>query len=122
MLNNFRKNAMGTVTFDAQFPGMRKAQDFVVYPIEKGQPADVITVQSDTRIGRINLTTGNVAMSPPQSGGAYMAHLRLGKVVGTLAPELLAQMKDEIAKTAGSSVGSRGVTTDNAGASAVALI
>jgi hypothetical protein len=122
MLTNFRKNAMGTASFDAQFPGMRKPQDFVVYPIEGGKDAETITVQSDTRIGKICLKTGKVAMSPPQSGGAFLAHLCLGKVVATLEPAVLEQMKAEIAKTSGAKVGSRGVTTDNAGAAAVALV
>jgi len=55
---------MGTVSFDGKFDGMRKAQDFIVYPMHEGNSADSALVQSDTRIGRIDLQTGAVIMSP----------------------------------------------------------
>ena len=32
MISNIHKNCMGTVSFDAKFAGMRKPQDFIVYP------------------------------------------------------------------------------------------
>lgn len=68
-ISNVRKNIMGTASFDAKFDGMRKAQDFIVYPMKDS--AESALIQSDTRIGRINMQTGAVILSKPHSSGAY---------------------------------------------------
>ena len=50
ILSNFRKNFAGTASFDGQFEGMRKPQDFVVYPMKTGDVE--IQIQSDNRFGK----------------------------------------------------------------------
>ncbi len=118
MINNIRKNCMGTVSFDGRFDGMRKAQDFIVYPMHAGNPTESALVQSDTRIGRIHLTTGEVIMSPSRQGGSYNVHLMLAKPAGTLTAEELLLFKSAIFSTASGKAGNNAmhVFTDNSAA------
>lgn len=119
MISNITKNAMGTASFDAKFPGMRKAQDFCVYPVKGEGTAQAITIQSDTRIGTICLASGAVRMSKPQSSGAYFHHLAGAAVVATLDAEQVLMLKASVFATASGAAGSRGVSCDNSGAANV---
>lgn len=74
-IGNFRKNIMGSLSFDLKLSSMRKSQDFIVYPISKDDVDKPITIQSDTRIGVIDLETGRGLMSQSHTGGAYFVHL-----------------------------------------------
>jgi hypothetical protein len=117
MITNIRKNIMGTVSFDGQFQGMRKPQDFIVYPMHDGNDATHAKVQSDTRIGKIDLANGNVIMSPSRAGGSYGVHMLLAKPVGQLSSEELLLLKAAIMATASGKAGSNGIVyTDNSAA------
>jgi hypothetical protein len=48
--------------------GMRKAQSFLLYPYDGG---DTILLQSDTRIMRLNLRTGQAYMSASHANGSH---------------------------------------------------
>jgi len=114
-MSKFRRNIMGTLSFDLKIGSMRKAQDFVVYPVSKGD--DSIMIQSDTRIGRINMSNGMGKMSQSHSSGAYGVHLSMDKLIPfQLEPSQLLELKEELAKTAGKNVGSSVIKTDNEGA------
>lgn len=114
-IENFTKNSMGTVSFDGKFMGMRKSQDFIVYPLTAA--AASIKIQSDTRIGTIDLTTGEVRMSPPRSGGSHFIHLGLAASVGVLTGEELLLLKANVLATASAKAGTNGVIySDNSGA------
>lgn len=118
MISNLRKNRMGTVSFDGKFVGMRKAQDFIVYPM-KGAETHA-TVQSDTRIGEIDLTYGVVKMSPPRQGGSYGVHLAFAREQGQLTAEELLLFKAHIFATAHGMAGTNGIVyCDNSGAADV---
>lgn len=120
-ISNIRRNIMGTISFDMKLKGMRKPQDFIVYPITSDSAGDPIKVQSDTRIGLIDLPTGRGLMSQSHSSGAYNHHLQLDKKTKfTLSDSDRKMLTDKIKGTAGSSVGTRGITTDNSGASKLA--
>lgn len=123
MVSNIRNNIMGTVSFEGSFDGMRKSQEFIVYPMHKGGENNRILIQSDTRIGHINLDTGDVTLSPPRSGGSYSCHLILSKNSGQVSKEELAGLKYRIFQTAGDKVGNNSahVYTDNSNASNVAI-
>lgn len=118
MLANIRKNCMGTVSFDGKFDGMRKPQDFIVYPMHAGNSTESALVQSGTRIGRIHMTTGAVIMSPSRQGGSYNVHLMLAKPAGTLSAEDLLMFKSAIFATADDKAGNNAmhVFTDNSAA------
>ncbi len=112
---------MGTLSLECQFNGMRKSQEFIVYPMHEGNETDNILIQSDTRIGRIFLNTGNVIMSPPRSGGSYNVHLMFAKEIDTLSGEELAGLKFRLVQTAGKRVGNNVISTDNSGAENVSI-
>ena len=71
---NISKNRMGTISIDLKIKGMRKAQDFIFYPINK--ESKYIKIQSDTRIAKLNLD-GVGFMSKPHKSGAYFHHLQM---------------------------------------------
>ena len=71
MFNNIRKNIMGTTSFDAKFGRMRKAQSFIVYPINN--ETEIIRVQSDKRWAEINLTTNTIMLSSNHNYANSMA-------------------------------------------------
>lgn len=120
MISNFRKNRMGTVSFDAKFAGMRKAQDFIVYPVKQGDDALRPVIQSDTRIGIIDLETGSVWMSRPHANGAHFIHLSMERaLIDKLSPEDVFNLKARIFATAHGDAGraeNRIIGCDNSGA------
>jgi hypothetical protein len=120
-ITQIRKNIMGTISITAKFNGMRKAQEFIIYPIKAGDDATTLLLQSDTRIGRINLITGAVLMSPPRAGGSYGVHLAFASIIDTLNTEDLAGLKFRLVQTASPMAGSSVVYCDNSGADNVAI-
>lgn len=57
-----------------KFEGMRKEQEFIIYPC---LPTDAkVKLQSDTRMVMVDIHDGKAMMSKPCPGGAYMAHLQ----------------------------------------------
>lgn len=119
MIVNIHKNRMGTISFDAKFAGMRKSQDFIVYPIKAGDDADRLMIQSDTRIGDISMETGAVRMSKPHVNGAYFIHLHEAIVIDKLAQEDLFNMKAHVFSTAHGDAGraeNHIIGCDNSGA------
>jgi len=85
-------SSWGSLHFWAKFKGMRKQQDFIVYPHKKGE--QTIVIQSDTRIGELDLNTCNCRLSASIPGGAYFMHLStVDKANATIKAEDLAQIK-----------------------------
>jgi hypothetical protein len=116
----FSKNIMGTTDIEMRITGMRKPQNFIVYPIGKDDAGSVITIQSETRIGQINLVKGVGVMSQSHSSGAYFVHLQMDKLTPfTLSESDLEDLKTSVFKTSGSNVGSSIVKSDNSGASRI---
>lgn len=76
-LKGINKNCLGTLSIELRIKGMRKFQDFTTYPINKESTS--ITIQSDTRIARLNLD-GKGEMSRPHQNGAYFHHLSIDKL------------------------------------------
>ena len=120
---SIEKNCMGTISIDAKFKGMRKAQDFIVYPIPEGESTEKIKIQSDTRIGYINLENGIVSLCPPKSSGAYFHDLMFVKNVDILSKSELAGLKFRMIQTADKNAGNNfmHITTDNKGADQVSI-
>jgi hypothetical protein len=115
-----KRNIMGTTDIEMKISGMRKPQSFIVYPIGADDAGNVITIQSDTRIGQINLVKGVGVMSQSHSNGAYFVHLQIdGMTSFAISESDLEKIKSHIFKTAGDNVGSRGIVSDNSGASRI---
>jgi hypothetical protein len=114
------KNIMGTTSIEMKISGMRKSQDFSVYPIGKDDSKEIITIQSETRIGKIDLSTGRGLMSQSHSNGAYFVHFQMDKLTPfTINESDLQELKMYIFKTAGSNIGNSIIKSDNSGASGV---
>lgn len=119
---SIKKNCMGTVDLIAKFNGMRKEQDFIVYPIKAGETPDHILIQSSTRIGRIFLNTGVVTMSKSVQSGAYSFHLAFATEIDRVSAEDLSGIKFRILQTASLMAGNNGVMfCDNSGAENVSI-
>jgi hypothetical protein len=122
-ISNFRRGMMGTIEFDGLCQGMRRPQQFIVYPMHEA--SEKIVIQSDTRFGAIFANSGEVLLSAPHSSGAYSHTLIADQIRGRavkdqVSPEDLAALKTAIAGTAGRRVGNSVVQTDNSGAAAMA--
>lgn len=91
-----RHRHTGTVTFWARFAGMRRAQEFTVYPLHADQADHTITVKGDTYIGRVNLTDGAVSLAGPFDMGACHLHLACAYPAQTLEQEDLFFLKTQI--------------------------
>lgn len=113
---------MGTVSFDGQFPGMNKPQDFIVYPMQDS--GEGITIQSDKRFGQIDLETGTGILSA--SRAQYANSIWLAICIGArtaipfeLPAEELQTLRQWIKSTGGLLVGESIVKSDNTGAMAL---
>ena len=113
MITNFSKNCMGTISFDAKFNGMRKAQDFIVYPMQHDYQAKAAKIQSDTRIGTIDLSTGLVMLSPARAGGSYEPHMAFAAFAGMISSVELLLLKSNIFATAHGKAGDNGIVYCN---------
>lgn len=60
----------------AKLGTMRKAEDFIVYPLSKTSgDASELVVQSDHRIAKIRVADGKAWLSVYKKNGAYFPHL-----------------------------------------------
>jgi hypothetical protein len=117
-----KSNIMGTTDLIMKIKGMRKAQDFIVYPISSQDTNKPITIQSDTRFGYLDLTTGNGLMSQSHQNGAYSYNFMVDKKVPFRISEIdLQKIKEHLASRVGANVGSRGILSDNSGAASFLL-
>jgi hypothetical protein len=82
----------------AKFGNMRKSQGFVIYPRNSNEP-NIIIVQSNTVIAKIDITTGK-ALFANVPGGAYFHHLTFGKNI-TVPMEIVQQFVAAGPKTFG---------------------
>jgi hypothetical protein len=64
---------MKTVNVNMKFKGMRKEQNFTIYPVLKTDT--VFLIQSDKKIGRVDLEKKRILISKTISSGAYAPHL-----------------------------------------------
>lgn len=91
-IKNIRKNCMGTTDFEMQIQGMRKPQEFIVYPMQKDSASTEISIQSDNRFGVIDLTTGKGKMSKPHGTHAGFFEFALDKARDLLTDFELTQL------------------------------
>lgn len=125
MITNCTKNCLGTVSFDGKFAGMRKPQDFIVYPMQDS--GEIITIQSDHRFGQINLATGKGVLSANRAQYANTIWLAMSirdktAVAIEFAAEDLQALREWIKSTGGPMVGGNNALRmycDNTGALAL---
>jgi len=115
-ITNYKKNIMGTTSFDLKVKGMRKPQDFIVYPIT--EKTDKIRIQSNKKFGEIHLPTGKGILSKSGNTSWHLASDMMNRNVNTfeLSEAELQEFVNQIKSTSGKSVGSSFVKSDNSGA------
>jgi len=119
-ITNYHKNFMGTLSFDLKVKGMRKPQDFIVYPITG--KTNIIRIQSDKKWGEIDATTGKGILSKTGNNSWAFALDVSNRNVNKfeLSDEELEELKNKIRETSGKEVGNAIITTDNSGAELLA--
>jgi hypothetical protein len=121
-IEKIKINCMSTCDIHMKIKGMRKFQEFSVYPISKGETEPTIKIQSDTRFGILSLKDGKGLMSKSHQNGGYSHHLQMDKLTPFLLNnEQLEQVKKEIINSSKPIKSRVGVITDNSGASLIAL-
>jgi hypothetical protein len=112
------ERVMGTTQFEMKAGNMRKAQNFIVYPIAKDGSATEILIQSDHRMARISLETGNGILSAQVANYPSRLHLSHGvRYPFTVDAVDLAALKMQIFTSGNAKAGGNGVVfTDNSGA------
>ena len=115
-MENVRRNILGTISFAHVFPGMRKKQEFSVYPKHDCDDSNII-IQSSTRIGIINTQSGEIRLSKSHPCGAYFLHLDVDKLsISKLDDCDLLTLRNAIIATGDNVVGNSVITTCNIGA------
>ena len=105
-----KKNCMGTMDFTMRIGKMKKAEDFITYPVQKDDSPLHIFLQSHHRWAILNTKTGEIEMSARRDQYANSAWLIVCRGRGTnefdrATPDQLASMLDAIRATAGGKVG-----------------
>jgi hypothetical protein len=113
---------MGTLSFDGQFGKMRKAEDWIVYPMQDS--TETIRIQSDHRFGIMDMATGKAVISARRAQYANSAWLQLCMMNQTaeavlIEAEELQTLRQWIKSTGGIEVGRSFVKCDNTGAIAL---
>lgn len=96
LLANFRQSAcIGSINFEAFFYGMTSPQSFIVHPHEQQNTS--IIIQSATRIGEINLSTGLCRISREYEDGADIMNLAAVDFNNQVDRETLSQLNKALA-------------------------
>lgn len=114
---SYKKNILGTMSFEMKLPGMRKAEKFTTYPVKRGD--EKIYFQSSSRWAELDFE-GNLEVSARHNFANSIA-LQLDKVQKKAKSEKITKenldlILGEIRKTSGVNVGSSFVKCDNSGA------
>lgn len=121
---NQKKNYCGTMSFALKMGRMKKAEDFVTYPISNNGNTRTLSLQSHHRWAELNLETGEVELSARRAQYANSLWLMCCKMNGTAetdkaTPEQLGQIKSAVRATAASLAGNSFIKCDNSGAAAI---
>ena len=122
---NAKKNCLGTMSFTLKMGKMKKAEEFVTYPIQKGDNGEKVYLQSHHRWAELNTKTGEIELSARRAQYANSMWLLLCKINGTAetdsaTEEQLGEMLSAIRGTASPNAGSNGIMyCDNSNANVV---
>lgn len=97
-------------TVEAKLANMRKAQEWVIYPIKSGD--DTVMIQCSNRIAKFSLIDGKGMLSAARQNGAYGVHLMeyLGATAYQFPMELVNAILDSPVSGQYASLGSREAT------------
>ena len=120
------RNCLGTMSFCLKLGNMRKAEEFVTYPLQAGDSGETLCLQSHTRWAELNTKTGAVIVSDRHSFANYIS-LAIDKAKGTAktdqaTPEQLSRILEKVRGTASPNAGGNNclrIYCDNSAASLV---
>lgn len=119
-IREIKKNIMGTISFWMKTASMRKFQEFIVYPKHKGDDDNNIIIQSDNRIGILDMVKNCGKLTKAQTGHPYFVHLQISPCeLLRFKDTELKSLKLAIINTVGESVGSSVIKIDNSEALSV---
>lgn len=78
-----RKNCMGTMSFTLKIGKMRKAEEFITYPIQMDNDGKELWLQSSHRWAALNTESGQIVMSARRAQYANNAWLMTCILRGT---------------------------------------
>lgn len=121
------KDCLGTMEFTLKLGRMKKAEDFVTYPIQKDDDGSKVWLQSHHRWAELNTRTGEIELSARRAQYANNLWLMLCKINGTAetdkaTPEQLERMLSAIRRTASPNAGGNNILSmycDNSNANLV---
>ena len=83
-----------------RFPGMRKDQEWIVYPAQPGDNPNLFLIQSDTRCARVDVSTGDALVSSGKGGhpGFHTLSPQLGAKVVKAPENILDQLQELLSR------------------------
>ena len=122
-----RKTCLGTMKFTLRLGKMKKAEEFITYPIQKDDSPLHVYLQSGHRWAILNTKTGEVELSARRAQYANDIWLVVCRARGTnefdrATPEQLSTMLDAIRATASPHAGGNNILSiycDNSNAALV---
>lgn len=122
-----KKGCLGTMDFTLKMGKMKKAEEFVTYPVQKGDNGDKVYLQSSHRWAELNTRTGEIEMSARRAQYANSMWLLVCKINGTAekdkaTAEQLEQICSAIRGTASPNAGGNNILSmycDNSNAALV---
>lgn len=122
-----KKNCLGTMSFTLKMGKMKKAEEFVTYPVQKDDNGEKVWLQSSHRWAELNTKTGEIDLSARRAQYANSMWLMLCKIHGTAetdkaSAEQLEQIRVAIHGTASPNAGGNNILSmycDNSNAGLV---
>lgn len=118
-IDSIRKNCMGTISFNMMYKGMRKVDDFIVYPKSSDDTDAIIRIQSGRRFGQLDLNTGKSIIAVADNANSITLSMQIALKTAKcvmFTPEQCQQLKERILDTYSSKAGTNGIMySDNTG-------
>lgn len=104
------KNCLGTMSFVLKIGKMKKAEEFVTYPLQKEDTTAKLCLQSGHRWAELDTATGEIVMSARRAQYANSVWLMICKMQGTAETDKadesqLAEILDAVRGTASPKAG-----------------
>lgn len=109
-----RKNCMGTMSFMLRLGKMKKAEEFITYPVQKDDDGHVVFLQSGHRWANLLTKTGDIEVSARRAQYATSIWFAVCKARGTTetdraTPEQLETILSAIRGTASPKAGDNAI-------------
>tara|TARA_B100000579_G_C22845962_1_gene864334 strand:+ start:1533 stop:2738 length:1206 start_codon:yes stop_codon:yes gene_type:complete len=96
-VSGLRRNVMGTLSLTLKGGRMRKGKEFIVYPKNSNDslPPYIFMIQSERRIGLMNMRTGQIIAAPPSNSMLGTSFLALQMAMSDGSLQSLGTMRED---------------------------